>query len=335
MDAMQLNVFSGAQQQISQRREKLQVAIRTLGPRPELTDLLAEVDAALERIGVGTYGLCDTCHEPIEADRLIADPIARFCLDHLTRAEQHALEQDLTLAAEVQRGFLPDPAIAPSCWDVAYSYQPARIVSGDYCDIVVIDGDLHFMLGDVSGKGVAAATLMAQLHAMLRALLPARLPLDQLMARASRLFCESTLPMHYATMVCGRAARDGSVEICNAGHLPVFLSHASGVRMLGATGLPMGLFCEQTFLVERVQLTPGDSLLLVTDGVSEAESADGEPYGLDRVAAYLRDRRGIAASPVVAAYGADLSGHAGSRRQDDATILFLGYQGAESPEARG
>jgi sigma-B regulation protein RsbU (phosphoserine phosphatase) len=326
MDAMQLNGFSTAHDQVVERRNKLQTAIGAVGPRPELTGLLAEVDAALERLAVGSYGLCETCHDPIEPDRLIADPIARFCLEHLTRAEQRALEQDLQLAARVQRGLLPDPASAPPSWEVAYHYEPARVVSGDYCDIVPLDGDFYFMLGDVSGKGVAAATLMAQLHAMLRALVPARLPLEELVTRASRLFCESTLPMHYATMVCGRATSGGDVEICNAGHLPVFVSQLSGVRMLGATGLPMGLFCEQTFSVERVRLLPGDGLLLVTDGFSEAESADGTQFGLDRIATVLQDRRSMAAAPLVARCLTDLRAHAGDRPCDDTSVLALRYR---------
>jgi len=326
MDAMQVNGFSTAHDQVVERRNKLQAAIGIIGPRAELMGLLAEVDAALERLALGTYGLCDTCHDPIEPDRLIVDPIARFCLDHLTRAEQRALEQDLQLAARVQRGLLPDPASAPSSWDVAYHYEPARVVSGDYCDIIPLDGDFYFMLGDVSGKGVAAATLMAQLHAMLRALVPARLPLDELMTRASRLFCESTLPMHYATMVCGRATSGGDVEICNAGHLPVFVSHVSGVRALGATGLPMGLFCEQTFRVERLSLSPGDGLLLVTDGVSEAESVEGAQFGLDRIASALHERRSLLAAPLVARCLSDLRAHAGDRPCDDTSVLALRYR---------
>ncbi|MGH9348770.1 MAG: SpoIIE family protein phosphatase [Vicinamibacterales bacterium] len=326
MDAMQVKVFATAHDQVTDRRDKLQAAIGALGPRPELTGLLAEVDAALERLARGTYGLCETCHDPIEPDRLIADPITRFCLDHLSRSEQRALEQDLQLAARVQRGLLPNPACAPPAWDVAYHYEPARVVSGDYCDLLVVDGDLYFMLGDVSGKGVAAATLMAQLHAMLRALVPTRLPVDELVTRVSRLFCESTLPMHYATMVCGRATSEGDVEVCNAGHLPVFVAEAQGVRALGATGLPMGLFCEQTFSVERLRLSPGDGLLLVTDGVSEAESPDGLPFGLDRLAGTLHDRRAMAAGSLVAACLADLRAHAGARPCDDTSMLAVRYR---------
>lgn len=327
MDAMQLNAFPTAREQVADRRQKLEAAIATLGPRPELTGLLAEVDAALERLALGTYGSCDVCHDPIEPDRLLSDPVVRVCLGCLSPSEQRALEHDLQLAARIQQGLLPNPSAAPRTWDVAYHYEAARVVSGDYCDIIPIDGDLYFMLGDVSGKGVAAATLMAQLHALIRALVPSGLPIEELVARASRLFCESTLPMHYATMVCGRATNLGETELCNAGHLPVFVSEASGVRTLRATGLPMGMFCDQHFAAERFTLSPGDGVLLVTDGVTDAESTDGEPFGLERIEAACSAWRDGAAAPMVSACLDGLRRHAGSRRVDDTTVLALRFNG--------
>src|SRR5438876_894777 len=81
------------------------------------------------------------------------------------------------------------------------------------------------LLGDVSGKGVAASMLMAHLQAMFRTLVSTKLPLDQIPERASRVFCESTLPTHYATLVCGKASPNGELEISNAGHLPPLLVH--------------------------------------------------------------------------------------------------------------
>jgi len=121
-------------------------------------------------------------------------------------------------------------------------------VSGDYCDF--IDGDnqsLHFVLGDVSGKGVAASMLMAHLHAMFRTLISINLPLGQMVEQASRVFCESTLPTQYATLVYGRAGTDGFVEICNAGHLPPLLIQAGKISHIEATGLPVGVFCSESF----------------------------------------------------------------------------------------
>jgi len=84
-------------------------ALQSPAADASLSQLLAEVDTALSRIDQGTFGLCETCHDTIEAERLIADPLVRFCLDHLTSAEQRALESDLSLAASIQRGLLPKP----------------------------------------------------------------------------------------------------------------------------------------------------------------------------------------------------------------------------------
>src|SRR6185369_2759205 len=112
----------------------------------------------------GTYGYCEVCKDPIEADRLLADPILRFCIDHLTPAQQHDLQEDLKLAARIQKGLLPQ-AISFDGWEVCYHYEPAGVVSGDYCDLIPSQsGDLYFVVGDVSGKGVPASMLMAHLH---------------------------------------------------------------------------------------------------------------------------------------------------------------------------
>ena len=139
------------------------------------------------------------------------------------------------------------------------------------------------MLGDVSGKGVAASLLMTHLHAMFRTLISLNLPLSQMMERASRVFCESTLPTHFATLVCGRATKWGEVEICNAGHLPPALVKGGTVKGLEGTGLPVGIFCDETFSVEKLHLEIGDTLVLYTDGISEAEDSTGNLYGTERL----------------------------------------------------
>src|SRR6266567_2405187 len=156
----------------------------------EQTYLRTKLEQRLER---GTFGLCETCHDTIEAERLLADPLMRFCLDHLTQDEQRALESDLSLAARIQRRLLPEPGVELAGWEVRYHYQPAGMVSGDYCDLLQTNNGLLFLLGDVSGKGVAASMLMSHLHATFRSLAEAGLPLERMVEDANRIFCESTL----------------------------------------------------------------------------------------------------------------------------------------------
>src|SRR5256884_8956803 len=132
--------------ELEQRRERLHAALHSPAADASLSQLLTAVDTALSRIDQGTFGLCETCHDTIEAERLLADPLVRFCLDHLTSAEQRALESDLSLAARIQRGLLPKPGLAPVGWDVRYHYHPAGMAGGDYCDPFETERGLLFML---------------------------------------------------------------------------------------------------------------------------------------------------------------------------------------------
>ncbi len=158
----------------------------------------------------------------------------------------------------------------------AYRYEPAGIVSGDYCDLVTDQsGGFYFMLGDVTGKGVAASMLMVHLQATFRTLIPMGLPLRELVERASRVFCESTLPTHFATLVCGRAAASGEVEVCNAGHPPPLLLRRDEVLPIEPTGLLLGAFCDEQFATSRIRVDPGQSILLFTDGLTEARNESG------------------------------------------------------------
>src|SRR5881396_4259771 len=241
-------------EQLVERRQRVAAALSTAAD-PQLTALLREVDAALERFESGTYGICEVCHDTVEAERLIANPLERFCLDHLNANERQALEDDLNLASEIQRGLLPRHNLRVDGWHFEYGYEPARLVSGDYIDIIQNgDGSIYFVLGDVSGKGVAASMLMAKLHAVFRSLIPLGLGVDQLTERASRLFGESMLPGQYATLICGRAPKYGEVSICNAGHPPALLIRGGHIESRSATGLPFGMFPTQKFSLQRAKL---------------------------------------------------------------------------------
>src|SRR5258708_3650225 len=110
--------------ELEQRRERLHEALHSPAADASLSQLLTAVDTALSRIDQGTFGLCEMCHDTIEAERLLADPLVRFCLDHLTSAEQRALESDLSQAARIQRALLPKPALPPARSDLPYPSQP-------------------------------------------------------------------------------------------------------------------------------------------------------------------------------------------------------------------
>jgi sigma-B regulation protein RsbU (phosphoserine phosphatase) len=311
------------------RRQKLE-QVHTRSHSDQVAELLAEVDRALERVEESTFGECEVCHGTVEAERLLADPLARVCLDCLSPAQRRALEQDLELAAQIQQRLLPKRDFKFGPWHAAYHYRAAGHVSGDYCDLVTHDNVLYFMVGDVSGKGFAASMLMSNLHAMFRVLIPAGMPLEELMQRASRMFCESTLPTQFATLVAGKALACGEIEICNAGHpAPLLVSPQQVSRVEGA-GLPVGMFSDATFCGKKIQAAPGDALVIFTDGVAESRNQHGAEYGDERLRKVTQQCRGPHPQDLVNACVADLEEFdAGGPLLDDQTLMALRF----NPEA--
>jgi sigma-B regulation protein RsbU (phosphoserine phosphatase) len=241
----------------------------------------------------------------------------------LTELERDALQRDLDLAAEVQRNLLPQTNLKVDGWETCYHYSPVGPVSGDYCDLIPYDGQLFFVLGDVSGKGVAASMLMTQLHALFRSLTGLGLPLAQIVRQANRVFCESALAGQYATLVCGQAKATGEVEIHNAGHWPAIVARRGGVLRIEATGLPLGMFLEGEFSVSRLQFEAGDTLFLYSDGLSEARRADDE-YGVDRITRFVHQQAGRSSAELLAACLDDVKAFTDSSpRLDDLTLLAI------------
>jgi sigma-B regulation protein RsbU (phosphoserine phosphatase) len=316
--------------QLLDRRERLQKARDHVELEPDFTRLLNEVDAALARFDAGTYGLCETCHDPIESERLMADPLVRFCLGDLTQKEINSIQYDLMLASEIQKGLLPRTDGLSDNWTADFVYQPAGIVSGDYVDFIERNGELYFILGDVSGKGMAASILMSNLHAMFRALVPLGLPLSELMERANHLFCERTLANQYATLICGRLNQRGEVEFVNAGHLaPIIVNHEDCVALESA-GLPLGMFCDSSFVASGAKLKSGETLLLFSDGVTEANDHAGAEFGSERLMETLRAALGFEPTDLLNnCLDAVGKFRLNAERNDDLTMLALKYKGLE------
>lgn len=317
-------------EQLEKRREQLRHAIASPDAHvahPVFTNLLREVDAALQRIDRGTYGICEACNDTIERDRLISDPLVRFCIDHLTSSEQRALEGDLELAARIQRGLLPEAEVKMPGWHLLYHYKPAGLVSGDYCDVIAPSGNSGapiFLVGDVSGKGVAASLLMSHLHAMFRTLSSMDVRMDKLLDMGNRIFCESTLAGQYATLICGRVVNASEVEIASAGHLPALVVRKNGVEELSSTGLPLGMFCDARYSVGSARLDPGDTLLLFTDGISEAASSTGAEYGIEHLSVVAGEQYGRAPHDFLAGCLTDLKAFSsGTQQKDDQTIMIV------------
>ena len=312
-------------EQLQERRARLLVSTAQTKENSSVLRLLKEVDDALKRMEEGTYGLCETCHDCVEKDRLLANPLLKYCLDHLTSEEQRALEQDLELASKVQGQFLPEQNLTYNGWEISYYYEPAGPVSGDYCDLIKSDqGNLFFLLGDVAGKGISASMLMAHLHAIFRTLIALNLTLPEMVGRANRLFSQTTMADSYATLICGRANPRGEVELSNAGHCPPLISHPGRVTSIEATGLPIGIFPDGKFGTKTFQLQHGESVVIYSDGFSEARDHSNHEYGTERLASLLGKNFGLSAEELLGVCTLDLlEFQQGNPKSDDLSMMVM------------
>ncbi|WP_243319914.1 SpoIIE family protein phosphatase [Geothrix sp. SG200] len=289
-------------------------------------DLMRRVDAAIGALEVGTWGFCAVCHDPMSAERLAEDPLVRVCLECLSEAERRGLERDLQAAGKVQRTLLPPARLVQAGWEVAYHWEPRGVVSGDHVDLIppaAPGSPLHLVLGDVSGKGVAAALLQSHLHALFRALVPTGQPLPDLFKRANELFAEATSSVSYATLAALRLESDGRFSIANAGHPRPLLADGRGVRPLEGGGLPLGLFGDSVYTERELALAPGQTLLLYTDGWTEAARGERE-FGIGRAAASLRRSASLPLPDLLTACRADLERYLGDApRGDDLTLVAV------------
>jgi len=294
--------------------------------REQVEHLFKQIDQALQRIEHGTFGICEECHTDIGEDWLRQDPLTTVCLEHMTPKQQRALEYDLEVAAHLQKGLLPAADFAFEGWNIAYHYQPAGVVSGDYCDVIRENGHLYFIMADVSGKGVAAAMLASNLRAVFRSLIPLGLSVADFVVRANRLFRESALPSQYATTVFGRTSGAGELELVNVGHLPALLASKNDIRRYESTCHPLGIFSDDTVCVTKGQMSPGDTLVLYSDGISEAANDRDEEYGVDAVVKLVGDHRLRAPDKLVQAVRQNLAAFRGrAERADDETLLAIQY----------
>ena len=313
-----------ARDQLLDRRQKLTAVLASRPTNPHLSALLSQVDEALERIEEGTFGICEYCHDTIEADRLVCDPLIRFCIDHLSRDQRSALEQDLVLAASMQSGLLPPRDQRFGAWEIAHHYQAMGPVSGDYCDVITCPGgELFLLVGDASGKGVAASLLMTQLHAMFRSLIHCQIGLKELMERANRILCEGNSGRSFATLVCARVSPSGRLEVSNAGHCPPLVASQSAIKRMETASLPLGMFTDVEYEMECHQMNAGDTLILYTDGVTETHNGEDD-YGAQRVEEMLRGCSHFDTRSLVDACMADVAAFRGhSNATDDVTLMAV------------
>lgn len=239
--------------------------------------------------------------------------------------------KDTALASAFQSSLLPQPGLCFGQWETSYAYEPARNVSGDYCDLIpdTQNMQLFFFLGDGMGKGIVGSIISSLLLSLFRTIVTfgREETLHELVERANRLLCEEFCRVDcgcFATVIIGRAMRDGTLEIANAGHPPAFIVGPGQRTSLDSTGPPLGLFYTSTYETKIVRPNQGQALFMCTDGITEAQDRSGAEYGHDHLARVFEHFDGKSAEDLVSACLRDLNSFSAEGRiNDDRTILVV------------
>ncbi|NJN18644.1 MAG: SpoIIE family protein phosphatase [Oscillochloris sp.] len=258
---------------------------------------LDELDSVVRCIELGAE---DYLVKPINS--ILLNAKIDFCLERKLlrdreRAFLAAVKQELELGRRTQADFLPARLPAVAGYELAAAFHPAREVAGDFYDAFTLpDGRLGLLLGDVCDKGVGAALFMALTRSLLRAFADepqpdAAGPLHAVSVTNTYIARHHRQSHMYATLFFGALDQtSGRLSYVNAGHPPAVLLRRDGTQLLlDPTGPAAGLMPESSFAVAEVTLYPGETLLIYTDGATEARDGHGELFGEERVLAVLRE----------------------------------------------
>jgi serine phosphatase RsbU (regulator of sigma subunit) len=241
--------------------------------------------------------------------------------------QQEGLRRELELSRQIQTEMLPRTPLRSEAAEIAGISVPAREVGGDFFNYFDLpDGRLALLVGDVSGKGVSAALLMANAQATLRARLPLEFDLAKLADSFDRELDRNTPRSVYLTLFIGILEEHGRVlRYVNAGHNPQFLiRRRGGIEPLSSTGLPIALYAGHGYFEAKVTVEPGDLLFFYTDGLVEAEDAAGEMFGAERLQQLLAEAQARDLASILSLVEARVRTFRGEVEPlDDATMMAL------------
>ncbi len=320
---------------ISNRQSIVDFDLRTViciplrKPQVEETPPATPMPALPETIGVLYLDSHYASHDVSKVSKDILNVIATEAASlvenaRLVRAEEAArrYQQELTIAASIQQRLMAVTIPELPFATIQARNLPCKDVGGDFFDVIPTSEGVAVVVTDVCGKGISAALLASILQGMVYAQLCARIALAEIVSSANCFLCQKSLSGNYATMVIAHVKANGEVEFVNCGHVPPLLVSKSKVTRVEESNLPVGLIPEASYETGRRKLKPGDRLLFVTDGVTEAENPNGEFFGYERL-----EKAAAACVPFREVFDSVRAFCAGTPLGDDCTVFELTYQG--------
>ncbi len=243
--------------------------------------------------------------------------------------EKARIEHELKVAAEIQKALLPSGIHAGPFFESAGMSVQARSIGGDFYDMQDMpDGQFGFLVGDVAGKGPAAALLTSKILGIFSAFVSVGDSPEQTVDHINKVLTRRAIDARYATLLYGQLSADGKLMFCNAGQNPPLIYGVDGLRRIESGGMPVGLFEIAPYSNDTLQMKPGDTMVLYSDGVTEAHNVAGEEFGEARMVEVMQRCKDESA-PVVLEQLIDAvkTFARGAEQYDDVTALVVKYTG--------
>ena len=250
--------------------------------------------------------------------------------------ENARIEHELRIAAEIQRSLLPEGRRDGDFFEAMGASLPSRSIGGDFFEYTDMDnGGIGVVLGDVAGKGPAAALLTAKIQGLFSAQVGGGSPAVAMKLVNTGLL-KRQIDARYATVFFATLTPDGLLTYCNAGHNPPIVVSPEGVRSLASGSVPVGLFSSATYSDAETRLEKGDVLIIYSDGVTEALNTAGEEFSDERLAAQAIEHRSAPLGDLLQSIISAVQAFAGGAQQsDDVTVLVARYLGPGGGIASG
>jgi serine phosphatase RsbU (regulator of sigma subunit) len=286
--------------------------------------LLASYGLLLLVTGFAAAGVANLFRETIRVAVTEAEQAER------TAAELRSVEHELDIARTIQQGLLPKLPPKLDRFDVAGMSRPATQTGGDFYDWQPLpDGRVIIAIADVTGHGIGPALVMAVCRAYCRAITPTMQGADQFLDSVNELVSRDLTSGRFITMAVVVASPSGSVDILSAGHGPTFLWRAQSkeIERFDGQGLPLGIADDERYTpVQQRTLSPGDMIVLLTDGFMEAQSTAKQLFGIKRLEGVIRANAGATSAEMIRAIDEAVRTHSQGREQDDdMTAVVLRY----------
>jgi len=293
--------------------------------------LLNQIKDALGRIENHSYGCCDVCEGTVEPHRLEIQPISRVCIDCFSPEEKAVLEEDLFLASKIHRALLPQSIPEIKGFDLEVRSLAASNIGGDYYDFLQgPNGDtMRIVIADAMGHGLPAGLLMSNLQGALRILSSDIDHPAPLITRLNQWICRNVPVTKFVSMACMCLHFTGEdetrVTYANAGHVPPIVVRSDGSHEpLDATGTVLGVHEDFAYEEGSFTVSPGDHLVLYTDGVTEALNSRQEEFETERLVEFIRARQAEPFEGIVESLIASVLEFSGATQAaDDITVIVL------------